>query len=138
SAGEETAKVEFSANSATAKVVDLTATPASIVANGTATSNLVASVEDANGNPVANATVTWSTSTGILSTASSSTDANGKASVTLKGTVAGTAIVKAQASAGASSADVELTPDGSTAKVMDLTATPASIVANGTATSNLV
>ncbi|MCS4315604.1 adhesin/invasin, partial [Pseudomonas sp. BIGb0381] len=138
SAGEETAKVEFSANSATAKVVDLTATPASIVANGTATSNLVASVEDANGNPVANATVTWSTSTGILSAVSSSTDANGKASVTLKGTVAGTATVKAQASAGASSADVELTPDGSTAKVVDLTATPASIVANGTATSNLV
>ncbi|WP_174599586.1 inverse autotransporter beta domain-containing protein, partial [Pseudomonas sp. A25(2017)] len=80
SAGEQNAKVEFSANSATAKVVDLTATPASIVANGTATSTLVASVEDANGNPVANAPVTWSTSTGTLSAASSSTDANGKAS----------------------------------------------------------
>ncbi|OOG83169.1 hypothetical protein B0E42_20215, partial [Pseudomonas sp. A25(2017)] len=60
--------------------MDLTATPASIVANGTATSTLVASVEDANGNPVANAPVTWSTSTGTLSAASSSTDANGKAS----------------------------------------------------------
>ncbi|MFL6970253.1 Ig-like domain-containing protein, partial [Pseudomonas alvandae] len=138
SAGASSVNVALTPDGSTAKVVDLTATPATIVANGTATSNLVATVEDANGNPVANAAVSWSTSTGTLSAASSSTDANGKASVTLKGTVAGTATVKAQASAGASSADVELTPDGSTAKVMDLTATPASIVANGTATSNLV
>ncbi|WGO96456.1 Ig-like domain-containing protein (plasmid) [Pseudomonas viciae] len=138
SAGASTANVTLTSDGSTAKVIDLTATPTSIVADGTTTSNLVATVEDANGNPVANAPVTWTTSTGTLSAASSTTDANGKTSVTLKGTAAGSATVKAQASAGASTANVTLTSDGSTAKVIDLTATPTSIVADGTTTSNLV
>ncbi|MBI6694244.1 Ig-like domain-containing protein, partial [Pseudomonas corrugata] len=136
-AGASTANVVLTSDGSTAKVIDLTATPTSIAANGVATSTLAATVEDANGNPVPNAPVTWTTSTGTLSAASTTTDANGKTSVTLKGTATGSATVKAQAVAGASTANVELTPDGSTAKVIDLTATPASIVANGVATSTL-
>jgi adhesin/invasin len=137
-AGGATANVELIADGATAKVIDLTATPNSIIANGVATSSLVATVVDASGHPVPNAPVTWTTSLGTLSAGSSTTDANGKTSVTLKGTTAGSASVKAQAVAGAATANVELTADGSTAKVIDLTATPNSIVANGLATSSLV
>ncbi|MGE6473191.1 Ig-like domain-containing protein [Serratia proteamaculans] len=137
SAGASTATVTLIADSSTAKVIDLTATPATIVANGTATSSLEATVEDASGHPVPNAAVTWTTSTGSLSAASSTTDASGKARVTLKGTAAGSASVKATASAGASTATVTLTADSSTAKVIGLVAMPATIVANGVATSAL-
>ncbi|HGA2320504.1 TPA: inverse autotransporter beta domain-containing protein, partial [Pseudomonas putida] len=131
-AGAATATVNLVPDGSTAKVIDLAATPATIKANGTDVSQLVATVEDANGNPVVGAPITWTTSTGSLSAGSSSTDAQGKARVTLKGTAAGTATVKASAVAGAQTADVALVPDGSTAKVIDLAATPATIKANGT------
>ena len=137
-AGSSTAAVQLTADASSAKVIDLTATPATIVANGVAVSELVATVEDASGHPVPNAPVTWATDLGSLSSKSSTTDANGKARVTLKGTAAGSASVKASASAGARSAVVQLTADASSAKVIELTATPATILANGVATSSLV
>jgi len=137
-AGSSTAVVTLTPDAATAKVIGLVATPAAIVANGTASSTLVASVEDANGNPVVGTTVTWGTNLGTLSSASSTTDAAGKATVTLKGTVAGSASITATAVAGGTSTNVTLTADGTTAKVIDLTATPASIIANGSSTSTLV
>jgi adhesin/invasin len=137
-AGSSTAVVTLTPDAATAKVIGLVATPTTIVANGTASSTLVASVEDANGNPVVGTTVTWGTNLGTLSSASSNTDAAGKATVTLKGTVAGSASITATAVAGGTTTNVTLTADGTTAKVIDLTATPTSITANGSSTSTLV
>ncbi|WP_164699575.1 Ig-like domain-containing protein [Pseudomonas sp. BRG-100] len=137
--GASTAKVSFTANKATAKVVSLVATPASITANGTDSSALVATVEDANGNPVGSGVqVEWISSSGKLSAASSVTDASGKARVTLAGTTAGDATVTAKTAAGESIAAVALLAAGSTAKAIGLVATPTSITANGTDSSTLV
>ncbi|MDN4500172.1 inverse autotransporter beta domain-containing protein, partial [Pseudomonas mosselii] len=138
SAGAADTVIAFDANTRTAKVVGLTATPETIKANGADSSELVAAVEDAHGNPVAGVSVTWSTSTGTLSSNTSTTDAQGETRVTLKGTAAGVASVKASAVAGAATASVNLVPDGVTAKVVDLTATPATIKANGADSSELV
>ncbi|MDN4500101.1 Ig-like domain-containing protein, partial [Pseudomonas mosselii] len=132
-AGAATASVNLVPDGATAKVVDLTATPATIKANGADSSELVATIEDASGNPVAGAPVTWSTSTGNLSSASSVTDAQGKTRVTLKGTAAGVASVKASAVAGAATATVNLIA-GAPAKVK-MTASPTSVIADGVSTS---
>ena len=138
-AGASTATVALVADNATAKVISLVATPASITANGTDSSTLVATVQDASGNPVgAGVSVSWSTSSGKVSSASSVTDASGKATVTLAGTKAGAATVTAKATAGESTATVTLVADGSTAKVIGLVATPAVITANGTDRSTLV
>ncbi|WP_191622910.1 inverse autotransporter beta domain-containing protein, partial [Pseudomonas fluorescens] len=137
-AGSENVAVSFQPDSTTAKVIEVEATPATIKANGIDASQLVATVEDASGNPVAGATVTWTTTTGQLSASSTTTDAQGKARASLKGTAAGAATVKASAVAGASTASVDLLPDGTTAKVIDLEATPATIKANGTDASQLV
>ena len=136
--GGNSAKVTFTANGSTAKVISLVATPTSITANGTDRSTLVATVQDAHGNSVgAGVPVTWSTSTGKLSSASSVTDASGKATVMLTGATAGSATVTATAAAGAKTATVALVADGSTAKVIGLVATPTSIKANGTDSSTL-
>jgi len=65
-----------------------------IKANGTDSSTLVATVQDAHGNPVGvGATVNWYTSFGKLSGSSSVTDASGEATVTLTGTTVGPATV---------------------------------------------
>jgi adhesin/invasin len=139
SAGEASTPVGFSADTTTAKVTSLVATPTSILANGIATSVLVATVKDANNNTVtAGVNVSWSTSTGTLSGASSVTDASGKATITLKGTTAAIATVTASAVAGNATATVDLLVDNSTAKITSLVATPTSIPANGTTTSVLV
>lgn len=137
-AGSSTTVVTLTPDVATAKVISLTATPGAIVADGTATSLLVAMIEDATGNPVPAANVTWSTSLGTLSSGATTTDATGKATVTLKGTVAGSATITAATTAGSLTTNVTLSPDGTTAKVIDLTATPSSITANGSSTSTLV
>ncbi|WP_191622959.1 Ig-like domain-containing protein, partial [Pseudomonas fluorescens] len=136
-AGSSTAVVDLVADGTTAKVLGVGATPYSIKADGVQTSTLVAMVVDANDNPVPGARVTWSKSIGQLSAASSTTDAQGKASVTLKGVVAGTSAIKATAVSGFAETAVDLTPDASTSTVTGLTASPTLITANDTATSTL-
>ncbi|MDP4573503.1 inverse autotransporter beta domain-containing protein, partial [Pseudomonas sp. LPH60] len=73
-AGGKSTSVAFTADQGTARVLDLVATPATITANGSDTSSLVATVQDAHGNAVgAGATVNWTTSSGTLSASSSTT-----------------------------------------------------------------
>lgn len=76
----------------------LTASPTSIVANNTATSTIEITIFDANGAPLNNQDIAFTVS-GVagttLSNASAVTNAQGKASVTLKGTTAGNATVRA-------------------------------------------
>lgn len=137
-AGGSTAVVALNGDLNTAKVAGLTATPPSIVANNSETSTLVATVNDANGNPVVNAPVSWSSSLGTLSSASTVTNAAGRATVTLRGAVAGSASVTASAVAGALTENVTLIADSSTARVLQVVASPTSILANGTSSSTLV
>lgn len=137
--GSRTASVVFAPDATTAQVTSLTASPDSITANGTSTSTLTATIKDANGNLMsAGVSVTWATSAGTLAAATSTTDSEGKATVILtSSTTAQTATVTATAVAGGKNASVTFVADVTTAKVSTLTASPASITANGTATSTL-
>ncbi|WP_271193576.1 Ig-like domain-containing protein [Pseudomonas turukhanskensis] len=118
--------------------VAVVASSASIEANGTDTTTLSATVTDAQGQPVgAGHTVTWTTTAGTLASTTSSTDANGVATMVLtSSTTAGTATV--QAAASAASATFAVTFTAGAASALQLEATPASITADGIATSSLL
>lgn len=134
-AGQASTPVTFTS---TAKVVGVTASPTSITANGSSTSTLVATVEDANGNSIPGVRVSWSTTKGTLSAASSMTDGSSKATIDLtSSTIAGTATITATAAVGSGTVVVTFVADPTTAQVIGVTASPASVVANGTATSTL-
>lgn len=116
----------------TARVVSVTTSPASIIANNISTSTLLATVKYSDGALVsAGIPTSWSTSSGTLSSTSTVTNASGQTSVTLRGTVAGVAKVTATAVAGSASANVDLLADPSTSRVISLTPTPASVPVNG-------
>jgi hypothetical protein len=117
----------------TARVVSLTATPSTILANNISTSTLLATLKDGDGYLVGpGIPTTWATNTGSLSSYSTVTNASGQTAVTLRGTVAGVGTVTAAAVAGAASANVVLTADPSTSRVVALTPSPASVLANWT------
>ncbi|WP_434686684.1 beta strand repeat-containing protein [Pseudomonas sp. R4-79] len=137
--GSASAGATLIADVSTSRVIGVTASPTSIVANGSSVSTLTASVTDAHGNVVpAGISVNWSTNLGSVSSGSTVTDAAGKTSVTLRGTAAGTASVQAAAIAGSSSVNVALTADAATARVVGVTATPNVILANNATTSTLI
>ncbi len=118
----------------TARVISVTASPASILANNVAISTLTANVVDGKGSPVrAGIPTSWGTTNGSLSSTSTVTNASGKAAVTLRGTVARIASVTAAAVAGASSTNVTLLADPSTSRVVTLVASVSSLPADGTA-----
>lgn len=136
--GSANTAITLTADNASARVVSLVAAPAVILANGSAASTLTATVEDAGGNPVgAGVYVGWSTTRGDLAAASGTTDASGRATITLTGTQAGMATVTAASAAGSSTADVTLTADASTARVIGVTASPTVITADGADASTL-
>jgi adhesin/invasin len=111
--------------------INLVATPTSITANGTDASTLVATVRDANGQPIGAGTrVTWTTSTGTLSTSAGTTDAQGQVSTSLTGTSAGSAAVNA--TAGSASARTTVTLNVATTYHIDAVyAVPRSVPADG-------
>ncbi|MEG1247742.1 MAG: invasin domain 3-containing protein [Citrobacter sp.] len=105
------AQVTLTADITTATVSTVTETTGGAKADNASTNTLTATVEDANGNRVPNATVDWSVTTGIatLSSATSSTDVNGQAIITVKDTTAETATVTAKV--GSNAADSGRTAD---------------------------
>lgn len=114
------------------------ASPSSIVADGQSTSTIRVVIKDTHGNLVgAGVVVNWThTGSGTLDKASSSTDADGVATVTVTSpTTAGSSTITATAGNATSSTTVSFTV-GATADVT-VTASPASITANGTSTSTL-
>ncbi|MEB2723305.1 invasin domain 3-containing protein [Citrobacter braakii] len=90
----------------TATVSTVTETTGGAKADNASTNTLTATVEDANGNRVPNATVDWSVTTGIatLNGATSSTDGNGQAIITVKDTAAETATITAKVGSNAADA----------------------------------
>ena len=119
--------------------VDLAGTPASITANGTDASTIVATVRDENGQPIGAGTqVTLTTSTGTLSSSTAVTDAQGQASVTLTGTTAGSATLTAKAGTLTGTTTVVLVAAAPVVTSINLVATPTSITANGTDASTIV
>lgn len=120
----------------TARVVSVTATPPEIAANNVATSTLVATVKDTDGNLMGGGIpTTWSTTRGTLSSTSSVTNASGQSVTTLRGTEAGLASVTASAVAGSASANVSLLADASTSQVVSLTSNPSTVAADGSKAS---
>jgi len=104
SGGAAKAELEIPIGGAATDNVVVRADPSSVGALG-GTVTIIATVRDANGNPVPGVPVTFSTTAGELSPASATTDANGEARASL--TTAREA--KVTASAGSKSADVTVT-----------------------------
>ncbi|MEK1943122.1 MAG: Ig-like domain-containing protein, partial [Pseudomonas sp.] len=121
--------------------ISLAASPASLTADGTSTSTLTASVRDAKGNSVgAGVNVNWATNLGALSSATSSTDANGVATVVLTAaTVPGTANVQATTGTASNQTNVRFIPGSPAAgsSGLSLTADPTSVPADGSSTTTL-
>ncbi|KOC94051.1 Ig-like domain-containing protein, partial [Winslowiella iniecta] len=80
---------------------DLTVDGQNIVANGSNKATFTALVKDARGNPVPKMQVRWTTNSGTLGGNSSTTDADGKARITLTNTRAGNTQVTASVNGGA-------------------------------------
>lgn len=104
-------------------------------ANGASPIIYTALVKDANGNPIPAANVKWTTDLGKLSSADSSTDANGKATVNLTSTQAGLATLAASVNGAAEvkATSVIFVADSSSAQLGkdDLKASKTSALANG-------
>ncbi|ENU2135023.1 Ig-like domain-containing protein [Salmonella enterica] len=92
------AQVTLTADITTATVSTVTESTGGAKADNVSTNTLTATVKDANGNPVPNGTVDWNVTTGIatLNSATSVTDGNGQAVMTVKDTTAETATVSAK------------------------------------------
>ncbi|MBO1014301.1 Ig-like domain-containing protein [Achromobacter sp. SD115] len=125
-AGGDTGKavsIAFTADASSAHVIELSPSKNVGVANGMDTVTFMASVVDAQGNPVgAGVTVNWSASLGTLN-ATSITNGNSETSIVLTApTAAGAASILAKAASGdaGKTASVTFTADVSTARVVSL------------------
>ncbi len=114
--------------------VGVTANPSNLTADGASTSTIQATVTDANANPVANESITFSAVSGNLTEASATTNANGIATVTYTapGTVpaGGTDTVTAT-STNNTTGNVTITIIAASVGTVTVTAGSASIVADG-------
>lgn len=132
--------VTFTADTSTAAIGsgDLTVDKTTVVANDTDVATYTALVKDANGNAVPNIAISWATDLGSLSAATSNTGVDGKATITLKGTKAGDAAVKASVNGASQTATVvTLIADVTTASVTNLTASLTKMTGTGTESSVL-
>jgi len=133
-----TASLAISAGGASLSTSTITAGSTSIVANGSSTSTITVRLKDALGNNLTGSggTVALSTTSGTLSSVTD--NANGTYTATLtSGTTTGTATITGTLTGSAllSSATVTLTPGPVSLSVSTISASPTSIVANGTSTS---
>jgi len=115
---------------------DLTVDKTTVIANNTDAATYSAIVKDANGNLVPNISVSWATNLGNLPALSSNTDANGRATISLTGTIAGIAQVTAKvgAPAAVNAPAVTFTADSSSGGIGsgDLTVDKTTVIANNT------
>jgi adhesin/invasin len=126
--------VTFTADTATATIGsgDLTVDKTNVVANDTDIATYTALVKDANGNAVQNYSIKWTTDLGTLSGTTSNTDVDGKATITLKGTKAGTSTVKVTLNGTTQNASpVALIADITTAEVVTVTTGLSKITGTG-------
>lgn len=112
----------------------ITADKLTEVANGSSSVTFMATVKDANGNPVPEVMVAWQTSRGSLSAADSKTNASGVAIVSLTSTHAGTAQVTASVNGRPGNAPlITFSADSRSARIekANFTRDKSSAVANG-------
>jgi len=110
--------------------IALIAEPAVLPADNASASTITAIVRKSNGDPFPGQTVTFTTTLGTLSSATNTTDSEGRASVVLAaGTTAGTATVTATSGGESSTVNVTFAPAPAT---MTLDVADASVPADGT------
>ncbi len=136
---QETTSVSFGAGGPSAATSTLVANPGSVAANGTATTTLTVTVEDAKGNLLANTAVTLSASGADNSFGSISgvTNAEGVFTTTLASTLAQTETITASEGGVQETTSVSFVAGGPSAATSTLVANPGSVAANGTATTTL-
>jgi adhesin/invasin len=120
----------------------LAATPATIVADGTAPSTLQLTLKDANNNPVSGMAVTFDSSLANSSVGTVTDHGDGTYSAPLTGTTAGTATLSTTVNGsafGVAATSVTLTADKNNLSAANstLVGSPVSIVADGTAPSTI-
>lgn len=129
----QTKSVEFIADSNSAKISTFTVTTGAI-ADGTTTNSGNVSIVDTNNNPVANATVTWSvTGSAKVSAASSSTDIDGNAAITITDTKAEDVTLTVTVNGSSQGKAMTFVADASKAVIQSLTLDTNSSAANGSA-----
>ncbi len=127
----DTENIVVTAASVIVGAVDLTLGAASIVANGSDSIAVRATVTDQDGDPFPGVTVSFSASSGTLSAASLATDSLGVAQVSLEsGTLTGASLVTVSASGFSDNGSVSFVP-GPAANVT-IQASPASVLSSGT------
>jgi probable HAF family extracellular repeat protein len=136
----ETATVDFVPGPVSAATSSIAASPGTVTANGTATTTLTVTAEDANGNLISGATVTLSAtgSSNTFTPISGTTNASGVFTATLDSTVAQDETVKAViAGTVTETTGVDFVPGPVAAATSSIIATPGTVIANGTATTTL-
>lgn len=132
---QETDPITFVADTSSEKVSQVTLSKQQAVANGTDSITYEATVTDASGNPVQNATVSWSAdnSDAKLSAMQTTSDASGKSHIAVTSLKAGDVVVSAgvNGSAPYNADKATFTADATTAKVTTITSDKSSAVANG-------
>ena len=126
--------VTFTADSTTAQIGELSASKATALANGVDSITFTGVVTDKNGNPVSGETAAWSVvpATGVLSSTTSESDAQGNVSVTLKSDQVADYRVKAIVNGHEETSDsVSFTTDSSTTAIRTLVADKTSDISAG-------
>ncbi|WP_105198282.1 Ig-like domain-containing protein [Escherichia albertii] len=133
---QQTGAITFVADNATQAVTGVTLDKTTATANGTDIITYVATVKDAQGNPVTGATVEWSANMpeAVLTPQQTVSDDTGKSSITVASTKAGNVVVTVQTGTATPYATDSATfiADKTTAKVIEVTGDRSSVVANGT------
>ena len=116
-----------------AKSITLSANPTSVLADGSSTSTITASLSDSR----SGVSISFSTSLGTLSSSSCTSDSTGKCSVTIKSSSVGTATITASAS-GYTSGSVQVSfTIPPTIPSISVSANPTSVYADGLSTSTI-
>ena len=137
----QTATVVFTDGVPTAAQSTVSASPASVVADGSTTSTVTVTLRDSNSNTVAGKTVTLVKAGGssTITTVSGTTNASGQATFTVKDTVAEattyTATDATDSVTVTQTATVTFTPGSVTAAQSSVSASPGSLIADGATTS---
>jgi adhesin/invasin len=139
----QTAAVSFTTGPVTAAQSTVSASPASVTADGATTSTVTVTLKDAQSHPVSGKTVTLAKSGGssTVTTVSGTTNASGQATFTVKDTVAETTTYTATDSTDSvtvtQTASVTFTPGAVSASQSTVSASPTSITADGSTTSTV-
>ena len=140
----QTATITFVANLVSASQSTVSSSPSSILANGSLTSAISVTLKDSAGNPVSGKSVTLSSSRGpsdTISPASGPSSVSGTVSFTVTSIHAGSSIFTAtdltDTLSVTQTASVNFTPDSVSSSQSTLSASPASVAADGSTPSTI-